>query len=73
MTPLIAAVGKGHSSVVQLLLESGASVDLGDDAGTTPLISATESGHDAVVELLVEEGASMDFHDKDGITRSRSS
>jgi hypothetical protein len=67
-TPLSCAAGKGHVSVVRLLLEHGAAVDSRNDRGRTPLDSkndcgrtplsyATEKGHESVVRLLLEYNA----------------
>jgi ankyrin repeat protein len=49
--------------MVRFLLDSGATVDASDEAGTTPLHLAARVGKDAVVALLLDRGASIEERD----------
>jgi ankyrin repeat protein len=62
-TPLSCAAGKGHLSVVQLLLEHDAAVDSRNNRGRTPLAVAASGGHVSVVRLLLEHNASVNSID----------
>ncbi len=57
--PLHLACMKGHESIVSLLLENGAYVNVKAKDGSTPLHCACENryGKDAVISLLLEKGA----------------
>jgi len=55
-TALYCACEKGHTDMVQYLLDSGASVSL----GATPLVAAVINKHMTVVRLLLEHGAHPD-------------
>ncbi|KAI8083136.1 uncharacterized protein BX664DRAFT_267646, partial [Halteromyces radiatus] len=57
-TPLIYASCFGYASIVQLLLDAGASVDVQDKIGWSPLMWATTNNHKAIVEILLAHGAS---------------
>ena len=57
--PLHYAAWRGHSSVVQLLLEKGADVDAYQRSGKTALHEACISGHIEPVRLLVGFGADV--------------
>lgn len=60
-TPLCLAVGKGHETVVKLLLEKGAEVKArGRYMSQNPLLLAAKSGHEAIVRLLLEKGADVE-------------
>jgi hypothetical protein len=48
----------GLSEVVELILSSGADVDIKNTKGQTPLYCAAKSGHEGVVEVLVDHDAS---------------
>lgn len=64
-SPLYLAVSRGDSalSMVNLLLEAGAQVDLGpkggDNAGATPLHIACATGANGCIESLLRHGASV--------------
>ena len=45
MTPVMAAAASGHLSVVQLLVENGAKINVRDDDGDSPLANAARNGH----------------------------
>lgn len=55
-----------HTSVVRVLLDEGASVDLASSHGRTPLSWAAEGGSIGAIELLLERGARTDLADDDG-------
>ena len=58
VTPLMTASYHGHSTLVALFLQRGASVDLRDDSGRTAITYAAASGHLDVVRRLLESAAS---------------
>ncbi len=58
-TALMYASESGDTAMIRVLLEHGASIDLGnpDDAGMTPLMYAAWGCHHEAVTLLLENGA----------------
>lgn len=58
-TPLHCAARIGHTSMVQLLLENGASPNLATTAGHTPLHVAAREGHVEAALALLEKEASQ--------------
>ncbi|KAJ5627149.1 hypothetical protein N7528_004576 [Penicillium herquei] len=64
-TALSFAAQEGHSDVVKLLLENGATIDSKDAFQQTPLSFAAEEDHLDVVKLLLEKGADRDSRDID--------
>jgi ankyrin repeat protein len=54
------AAEKGHTKIVQLLLEKGADVNAKNKYGETALMYAAENGHTETVQLLLEKGARYD-------------
>ena len=83
LTPLMAAVGAGASSIdtrgkfrsgvealetADALLEAGAAIDLTDARGRTALHYAAAAGYTDVALLLVERGANLAAADADGVT-----
>ena len=67
-TALQLASMRGHTEVVKLLLDRGASVDEKGEDGDTALMRASYGGHTEVVKLLLDRGASVDEKDTDGNT-----
>ena len=58
--PLIVASYCGHTSLVELLLNNNAHIDV--RRGTVvPLTAALERGHDDIVELVLKRGASIEL------------
>ena len=62
-SPLSLAAQRGHTSIVELLLQSRCDVSqtasLGDSLNVTALHLAAQHGHSAVVNLLIEAGATV--------------
>lgn len=71
LTLLTAAAGRGHQRVVELLLQSGAAVDLcssDDPAGFTALMHACVGRHPTVVRQLLFADASLSSRSASGLT-----
>ena len=83
LTPLMAAVGAGASSIdtrgkfrtavealetADALLEAGAAIDQTDARGRTALHYAAAAGYTDVAVLLVNRGANLAVADADGVT-----
>jgi ankyrin repeat protein len=83
ITPLMAAVGAGASSIdtrgkfrtelealgtAEALLAAGAAIDTRDARGRTALHYAAAAGYTDVVTLLAERGADLTAVDADGVT-----
>lgn len=60
-TPLIIAAIRGCSSVVRVLLDSGANTSIEDKNGFTALTASAIQGHPAVTKMLVEAGADLEW------------
>ena len=46
---------RGHGSIVDSLIQAGASVDVQSNNGNTALILASDSGHGSIVDSLLEQ------------------
>jgi hypothetical protein len=68
-SPLICAVKKGNTSMVQLLLENGASPDdCQKDCHMTALMYAAQSGYLEICKLLISYDADIDAHTSENST-----
>lgn len=72
-TPLHGAVisynGQRHTkTMVEVLLEGGADINIGDNYGLTPLHCAVHFGNEPAVELLLNLHAAIDVEDERGET-----
>ncbi|XP_041654039.1 ankyrin repeat and protein kinase domain-containing protein 1 [Cheilinus undulatus] len=65
-TPLIVAVLQRFHDIISLLLDHGATADLGDEDQWTALHFAAQSGDDRAVRLLLDKGAAADAREKAG-------
>ena len=69
MTPLMLAARFGCSpSLINLLVEYGATIDRCDSKGWCPLIMATQHGHLGSVEALIRSGADIKATTNNGLT-----
>ncbi|XP_021933678.1 histone-lysine N-methyltransferase EHMT2 isoform X2 [Zootermopsis nevadensis] len=67
-TALHAACSGGHLSVVHILLQAGAHLDVLDRDQNTPLMLAAVSNHNDLVKYLVKAGANVILKGGDGMT-----
>jgi ankyrin repeat protein len=67
-TALATACSKGHTAIVELLLDAGADETGRDTEGRTSLHSASQNGHVEIVKLLLGKGADVAAASKDGWT-----
>ena len=63
-TPLMRAARNGFVDVVQVLLNSGADVNVVDKGGYTPLMVAAGDNRADVIDLLVRHGARLNSQDQ---------
>ena len=69
VTLLISAAYGGQETVVRMLLQRGASVNLQDSLGcTTALMDAAYNGHTTIVQALLDAKADVSLQDNDGST-----
>ncbi|MGE0206478.1 MAG: ankyrin repeat domain-containing protein [Candidatus Babeliales bacterium] len=55
------AADKGYSTIVALLLQAGAHINIQNKSGWTPLMQAAAAGHTEIVKLLLDAGAKIDI------------
>jgi ankyrin repeat protein len=67
-TALTLAAWKGHSKVVEILLQQNANVDEADDCGTMPLAMAAYEGHVDIVKILLAHNSKTEPKDRWGFT-----
>merc|ERR550537_164365 len=62
----MAAAKSGKVDSIPSLINSGAYVNMQDDAGTSPLLAATEADKIDVVKVLLQNGADVNLARPDG-------
>ncbi|XP_027034922.1 ankyrin repeat and SAM domain-containing protein 3 [Tachysurus fulvidraco] len=62
-TPLMYAAYIGHDNIVNLLLESGVSVNASTAKGLTPLMLAASCGNESIAYFLLQQGAELERKD----------
>ena len=67
-TALLHAAENGQDTVVQLLLNQGAAIEVQENDGRTPLSYAAEHGYKHIVQLLLAQNANVDTEDNAGMT-----
>ena len=67
-TPLHVACDSGHDSIVKLLIDKGAKIDILNNSGKSPFYLACQHGHDSIVEFLIKKDVNVDMPDKWGKT-----
>uniref|UniRef100_A0ABM5F0Y2 Ankyrin repeat and SAM domain-containing protein 3 isoform X1 n=2 Tax=Pogona vitticeps TaxID=103695 RepID=A0ABM5F0Y2_9SAUR len=67
-TPLMYASYIGHDTIVHMLLEAGANVNLPTPEGQTPLMLAASCGNESVASFLLQRGAELEMKDIHGWT-----
>ncbi|HYD18998.1 MAG TPA: ankyrin repeat domain-containing protein [Patescibacteria group bacterium] len=65
---LLAASGKGHGRVMELLIEAGADVNIRDKTGRSPLMHAALDDRVEALEILLRAGAKADLADTHGMS-----
>ncbi|XP_025021566.1 ankyrin repeat and SAM domain-containing protein 3 isoform X3 [Python bivittatus] len=67
-TPLMYASYIGHDTIVHMLLEAGANVNMSTPEGQTPLMLAASCGNECVAAFLLKQGAELEMKDIHGWT-----
>ena len=66
ITPLVAALARGHLRITELLLRNGANVDVHGEHNYTPLHSAAWYGDLKMVQTLLDYGVDVNVQCSDG-------
>ncbi|XP_026056494.1 ankyrin repeat and SAM domain-containing protein 3-like [Carassius auratus] len=67
-SPLMYAAYIGHDNIVNLLLETGVSVNATTSKGLTPLMLAASCGNESIAYFLLQQGAQLECKDVRGWT-----
>lgn len=67
-SPLHAACLNKHYSIVQLLMNNGADVNLCKRYSESPLFIACRKGHDSIVRSLLKNGANIKYFNEFEVT-----
>lgn len=65
-TPLMAAVVKGYSNIVDILLRHNANVNIPDKNGTLPIHYAVMFNQYSIIEMLINSDANINLKDNRG-------
>ena len=68
MTPLLLSVTHDHISIVNLLLNNGADVNIADEYGRTPLMTAVSNSNAELVSILLANKAAVNQCHNCGLT-----
>ena len=68
LTPLNLVSYRGNLDLVQILLNMGADVNIGDNENSQPIHNTAVMGHTDVVDLLLAYGVDIDVRDNNGMT-----
>ncbi|CAL4060891.1 unnamed protein product, partial [Meganyctiphanes norvegica] len=68
VTPLYMACHWGHSTIVEMLVNANADVNMANDYGETPLSVASSIGDSTIVEMLLNANADVNIAQDDGFT-----
>ena len=58
----------GHDSVIVMLVEAGADVNMVNSLGQTPISAAVLAAHISTIKTLHEQGASLNITAKNGMS-----
>ncbi|XP_026536518.1 ankyrin repeat and SAM domain-containing protein 3 [Notechis scutatus] len=67
-TPLMYASYIGYDTVVRMLLQAGANVNMSTPEGQTPLMLAASCGNECAAAFLLQQGAELEMKDTHGWT-----
>ena len=67
-TPLMHAAEKGHTAVIQALIDGGADANAKDSENNTALTWAANEGHVDAANALIAGGAEVNIKNKSGTT-----
>lgn len=56
----------GHDNVTELLIQSGADLNIAKYRGNTALMWAAQKGSEKIIQMLIEKGANMNAVDENG-------
>jgi uncharacterized protein len=68
LTALMRGAYKGHSNIVEILVEAGAQLDLQANDGMSAIALAAFQGHRGAVYVFIQHKANLDLQSNDGYT-----